>query len=260
MSAGVPVADFSGGQATGNANRYAISHGLAVVELRRRNPTWMRDELILALDIYRRYAGNPPRKGSTEIDELSETLNRLGRYLGIATGDRFRNVNGVYMKLMNFRRLDPVFTQAGKRGLSRGGHAEEQVWNEFAANPERCHAVAQTIRQVLADTPDGETIANLVGDEMEEAEEGRVITGMHRRYERNSTLVEAKKHRALTTLGRLACEACGFDFQERYGERGVGYIECHHTKPVHALKPGDKTKAEDLRLLCSKIRLTYVPA
>ena len=86
---------------------------------------------------------------------------------------------------------------------------------------------------------------------MEEAEEGRVITGMHRRYERNSALVEAKKHRTLMTLGRLACEACGFDFRERYGERGDGYIECHHTKPVHALKPGDKTKAEDLRLLCS---------
>jgi len=61
-----------------------------------------------------RLAGNPPRKGSAEIDELSETLNRLGRYLGIATEDRFRNVNGVYMKLMNFRRFDPLFTEAGK--------------------------------------------------------------------------------------------------------------------------------------------------
>jgi hypothetical protein len=25
----------------------------------------------------------------------------------------------------------------------------------------------------------------------------------------------------------LACEACGFDFRERYGERGEGFIECH---------------------------------
>jgi 5-methylcytosine-specific restriction protein A len=117
---GIPVSDFSGGQAAGDANQYAVSRGFAVVELPRRNPTWVRDELILALDMYLRCAGNPPRKGSPEIDELSETLNRLGRYLGIATEDRFRNVNGVYMKLMNFRRFDPVFTQAGKRGLSRG--------------------------------------------------------------------------------------------------------------------------------------------
>ena len=36
--------------------------------------------------MYLRYAGNPPRKGSSQIDELSETLNRLGRSFGIATG------------------------------------------------------------------------------------------------------------------------------------------------------------------------------
>jgi hypothetical protein len=99
----VPVAEFSGGRAAGQANRYVTDRGLTVIELRRRNPTWLRDELILALDFYLQYAGNPPQKGSPEIEELSDTLNRLGRYLGIATPDRFRNVNGVYMKLMNFR-------------------------------------------------------------------------------------------------------------------------------------------------------------
>src|SRR5271166_5792572 len=134
MATGMPVSDFSGGRAAGNANRYVTDRGLTVIELRRRNPTWVRDELILALDMYLRFTGNPPRKGSAEIDELSETLNRLGRYLGIATRDRFRNVNGVYMKLMNYRRFDPAFTQAGKVGLSRGGKAEEDVWNEFAGD------------------------------------------------------------------------------------------------------------------------------
>lgn len=251
MATGTPVSDFSGGRAAGDANRYVSDRGLKVIELRPRNPDWVRDELILALDIYLRYAGNPPRKGSAEIDELSETLNRLARYLGITRGDRFRNINGVYMKLMNFRRFDPVFTQAGKVGLSRGGKAEEDVWNEFAGDPERCHEVAETVRQVLASAQEGETVAEPAGDLIEEAEEGRVVSAMHRRYERNPALVEAKKRRALAKLGKLACEACGFDFRERYGERGEGFIECHHVKPVHALKPGDKTKVEDLRLLCS---------
>ena len=251
MATGLPASEFSGGEAAGDANQYVAARGFAVVELRQRNPIWIRDELILALDLYLRYGGNPPRKGSSEIDELSETLNRLGRHLGIATEDRFRNVNGVYMKLMNFRRLDPVFTEAGKRGLSRGGQAEEEVWNTFASNPERCHVVAQTIRQALAAAQNGETITDPAGDGIEEAEEGRVITALHRRYERNSALVQAKKKKALATLGRLACEACGFDFREHYGDHGEGFIECHHTKPVHTLKPGDKTKAGDLRLLCS---------
>jgi predicted HNH restriction endonuclease len=251
IATGIPVADFSGGEAAGDANQYVAARGFAIVELPRRNPTWVRDELILALDIYLQYAGNPPPKGSAEIDELSETLNRLGRYFGIATEDRFRNVNGVYMKLMNFRRFDPVFTEAGKRGLSRGGQAEEEVWNTFASDPERCRAVARTIRQALAHAQNGETIADRAGDGIEEAEEGGVITAMHRRYERNSALVQAKKKKALAALGTLACETCGFDFRERYGEHGEGFIECHHVTPVHALKPGSKTKLGDLRLLCS---------
>jgi 5-methylcytosine-specific restriction protein A len=251
MATGTAVSDFSGGRAAGNANRYVADRGLTVIELRPRNPDWVRDELILALDFYLRYAGNPPRKGSAEIDELSETLNRLARYLGITRGDRFRNINGVYMKLMNFRRFDLVFRQAGKVGLSRGGKSEEDIWNEFAGDPQRCREVAETIRQVLASTQEGETVVEAAGDEIEEAEEGRIVTAMHRRYERNLALVQAKKRRVFSELGKLACEACGFDFRERYGERGEGFIECHHAKPVRTLKPGDKTKVRDLRLLCS---------
>jgi 5-methylcytosine-specific restriction enzyme A len=110
--------------------------------------------------------------------------------------------------------------------------------------------VAQTIRQTLADTQEDETIVDLEGDDIEEAEEGRLISAMHRRYERDPAIIRAKK-RCSSVLGRLACEACGFDFEAHYGERGAGFIECHHTQPVHTLKLGEKTRIEDLRLLCS---------
>jgi hypothetical protein len=52
-------------------------------------------------------------------------------------------------------------------------------------------------------------------------------------------------------LGRLRCEACYFDFEERYGSRGKGFIEAHHTKPVETLVEGSKTKLDDLALLCA---------
>jgi hypothetical protein len=53
MAAGLPVSEFSGGRAPGDANAFAVDHGFEVVELRSgRNPTWVRDELILALDAY----------------------------------------------------------------------------------------------------------------------------------------------------------------------------------------------------------------
>ena len=69
--------------------------------------------------------------------------------------------------------------------------------------------------------------------------------------ERSRKLVEQRKKQFIRKYGRLFCEACNFDFEERYGKRGEGFIECHQTKPLHTLKPNTKTKTSDLALPCS---------
>jgi hypothetical protein len=78
-----------------------------------RNPTWSRDELILALDLYLRHRERLPDSDDAEIVELSHTLNSL---FGERANDAvlFRNRNGVYMKLANFRAVDPLHTSQGK--------------------------------------------------------------------------------------------------------------------------------------------------
>ena len=98
-----------------------------------RNPPWTRDELILALELYMRHRDLLPDSDHPEILELSQTLNSL---FGTVARDAaiFRNANGVYMKLANFRAVNPRHTSLGKRGLSRGGHATEQVWMSFQHN------------------------------------------------------------------------------------------------------------------------------
>jgi hypothetical protein len=93
------------------------------------NPDWVRDELILALDVYLQNRKSPPPKGGTVIQILSKDLRSLGMKL-FRFEDKshtFRNEAGVYMKLMNFRRLDPQYTSKGQVGLSRGSKAEEEV-------------------------------------------------------------------------------------------------------------------------------------
>jgi predicted HNH restriction endonuclease len=30
---------------------------------------------------------------------------------------------------------------------------------------------------------------------------------------------------------------CGFDFAQTYGDRGKGFIECHHIVPLHVAAP-----------------------
>jgi len=44
-----------------------------------KNPPWSRDEHIIALDFYLRYAPSIPGKDSKEVIALSELLNILGR-------------------------------------------------------------------------------------------------------------------------------------------------------------------------------------
>ncbi|MDC8010952.1 HNH endonuclease [Tahibacter soli] len=82
--------------------------------------------------------------------------------------------------------------------------------------------------------------------------EGRVIERWHHARERASKAVAQAKRRALAEHGRLACACCAFDFQETYGEVGVGFIEAHHAVPLSTLGPeGATTRPEDLVLVCS---------
>lgn len=86
---------------------------------------------------------------------------------------------------------------------------------------------------------------------MVDAPEGREVTRLHRSRERSRKLVGDKKAQAMQQHGRLACACCEFDFAAFFGSRGEGFIECHHTRPVHTLKEGDRTRLEDLELVCS---------
>jgi 5-methylcytosine-specific restriction protein A len=213
-----------------------------------RNPPWTIDELILALDLYLQHHGNPPGKNSAEIVQLSETLNAMASKFGASDYEKFRNPNGVYMKLMNFRRFDPDYTASGRVGLTRGNKNEQVVWERFAANPAKLRSVANAIK-VAIELPEVENRADEPEDM--EAEEGRVLTRLHHTRERNRKLIDKRKAQALAKQGKLECEVCGFDFERRYGARGKGFIEAHHTKPVHTLTEGSTTKLSDLALVCA---------
>ncbi len=72
---------------------------------------------------------------------------------------------------------------------------------------------------------------------------------MHRRIERNPKAAkEAKRHHG------LRCEACGLQFEERYGVLGKGFIEAHHLRPISSLEEGAAVSydvATDFAVLCS---------
>lgn len=66
----------------------------------------MRDELILALDLYFRHSDARGRGDHPEVVALSDLLNQLPIHPVADREADFRNPNGVAMKLGNFQALD----------------------------------------------------------------------------------------------------------------------------------------------------------
>lgn len=209
---------------------------------------WDREEMILALDLY--FRDPQPRKTSDAILEVSNLLRKRAKSLGRVVPPRFRNADGIYLKMMNFRRYDAAQKAEGNKGMQRGALIEEVVWAEWSEKRVKLSSLAVAIRSSIES---GLEVGEAFTDDMDAdlAAEGGYDYRQHRRYERNPANVRKKKASVRNAGLPLACEACGFDFERAYGARGASYIEVHHKKPIHTLKPGTVPRLSDLALMCS---------
>ena len=137
-----------------------------------RSPSWTKDELILALDLYFEHHPSHISQSHAKVIELSELLHKLPTHANRPNVGRFRNPNGVYMKLCNSLRFDPSYTGTG---LTRGGKLEEQIWKEFANDRQRLTQVANAIKAAVHAPAISQDL-----DEDEEAPEGRVLLKQHK--------------------------------------------------------------------------------
>lgn len=244
---GVPLGfnDFGGGDRT--VRPVLEKLGFKVTPSHPSNPDWVRDELIVALDFYFRHRSRVPAQTSNLIGVLSNQIRLVAEGLGLEGGVTFRNRNGVYMKLMNFRRYDPEFQRAGTVGLAAGNGQEAALWDEFASDRKRLSEQANLVLEATQCLPPNPPST----DDIATAMEGAIVTRLHVFRERDRKLVAKKKADVMKTRGRLECECCGFDFAVRYGKRGEGFLECHHLKPLGLLVKAEKTSLSDLALLCA---------
>jgi 5-methylcytosine-specific restriction protein A len=115
----------------------------------------------------------------------------------------------------------------------------------------RLASVAHAIRDGARSVPPAEAknLATFLEDE--EFQEGRLLTALHKQRERNPVLSKRKKESVLRIEGRLACEACGFDFKQVYGSLGTGFAECHHRVPLAELPGSRGTRVSDLAIVCA---------
>lgn len=214
-----------------------------------RNPKWHRDEIILALDLYFKLERKDIGANNPEIIELSKVLNKLPIHNKTIITEKFRNPNGVSLKLSNFLAIDPDYKGKGMGSYSKQDYL---IFNEFVGHKDTLSDIALAIKCILK----GELLPelnNIENDEIESVgmKEGQTLYKYHKYKERNRTLVAKKKRHFLNKHKHLFCEICGFDFANAYGDLGNGFIECHHILPLSEVTKEQNTKLEDLSLVCA---------
>jgi 5-methylcytosine-specific restriction protein A len=197
------------------------------------------------MDLYLKYRPSAPDQSNSDVIALSEILNSLPIHTERPDIEKFRNPNGVSMKMGNFQALDPDYQGVG---LSRGAKADAEVWDYFIERRGELKQLAASLRQAAASG--NAPIAEEEGED--EVEEGKIVFRTHRARERNPQLRKRKIEAVVREKGELACLVCGFNFATTYGEElGGGFIEVHHVTPLSELGGVTKTRLKDLAVVCS---------
>ena len=69
-----------------------------------RNPTWSKEEIILALDLYFKLDYGQMHGRNPLIIQLSKDLRNLNIHKDIPEKEKFRSVNSVALKLANLKK------------------------------------------------------------------------------------------------------------------------------------------------------------
>jgi 5-methylcytosine-specific restriction protein A len=103
------------------------------------NPDWIRDETILALDLYFKCNGKMPTGEDPRVHELSVLLRSLPYHLKSHRKKTFRNPAGVAFKLKNLNNV------ATGKGLSNVSETDRRVWAELGTQRNEVERLAERI-------------------------------------------------------------------------------------------------------------------
>lgn len=207
-------------------------------------PRWVRDELILALDVYFELDQKHMTQNNPLIVELSDLLRSLPIHKYRPDEDKFRNPSGVSMKLQNFLKYDFDYKS---KGLSHGNKLESTVWDDYADNRAYLHKVAAAIRRCLPLPFEYSHVPDL---DQEDFREGTILYQYHKFIESDAKRVKRLRGRAYER-GAYSCSICGFNYYDMYGEIGYGFMECHHLLPVAQYSDNMAVSDGDFALVCS---------
>ncbi len=110
--------------------------------------------------------------------------------------------------------------------------------------PVNVSATSEALRLVMQTIPESVIMLSSLQDEYLE---GSPKERLSKSYER-----DPRVRTAAIAIHGTKCVVCGFDFADVYGERGAGYIEVHHLRPISGLQGETKIDPKtDMTVLCS---------
>ncbi|NTI62366.1 hypothetical protein G6L85_12710 [Agrobacterium rhizogenes] len=238
------------------------------------NPNWTREEHILGLDLYLRLRGTSCPDEHPEVIKLSRTLLKLAALRKMNGAATFRNANGVSMKMLNFRRVDPEYTGVG---LPSGSKLEGEIWRELANAPEKLAELTSSLLKEIdasanasgsvgapdtgADLSDQETATNGERPEEPSSDLDR-LAALERKFldatpemkiQISKGIERGPIGREIKRLNGFRCQICKALGYEPLGFRkkdGEPYVEAHHVTPVSTQEIGSLS-ATNIVTLCA---------
>jgi hypothetical protein len=93
-------------------------------------------------------------------------------------------------------------------------------------------------------------LIDMIIDDEKDFSEGREIERIHKYRERNSKVVKIAKANFKKKHGKLFCQVCGVNFEEKYGNLGKNFIEAHHLIPVSKRGGVFNVSPKDFAIVC----------
>lgn len=157
---------------------------------------WTRDELVLALYLYCQIPFAKTKANNPEVIRLAHVIGRTPA--------------SVARKLGNFGAFDPLLASQGITGLSHGGRADREVWDECYQQWDNLVAEANTLLTQLSSKP------SMPSPEVRVRDEDRIIalpTGpTETKAQATVRLCQSFFRRAILSSYESRCCICSLEF------------------------------------------------
>lgn len=196
---------------------------------------WVRDEVILALDLYFHTLKKTFSTNDKEVIELSALLNELPIIPVAVRTDDFRNVNGMHYQLTKLK----LHVVEGKP--LKIGKVFIDVYDEFCNDKQTLHEIATAIKNsknILKTISFGDSSEGI------NFKEGALLSHLHRYFENKYLLKYANNFLF------CHCAICKLDVNQAYRGSAKTFYELHLMIPPKDYHDESKFYFNDFIMVC----------